>query len=300
MFLVGGGIARRCEIRANRPCGGDILNGGTFENCVLADNHANGITIWNGGLVRNCTIAGNGNAGITVYADGDILIENTVLWSNVLADLYCQPGQTNYATSHCCARDVPAGVGNTTNDPVFANLAAHDYRLASGSPCIDAGTNGPVVDLEHVPRPLDGRADRPCLWDMGAYEFLRAGADTDGDGMTDGWESTHGLDLVVQDHFEDPDHDGMDNEGEYVAGTDPWDAASRFEVSGVRVQDGKPAFQFPAAPGRFYDVLYKDDLLDTNDWLALTNDLPGSAGLMEWTDPLPATQRFYKVQVRFP
>jgi len=55
---------------------------------------------------------------------------------------------------------------------------------------------------------------------------------------------------------------------------------------------------FDSATGRLYDVLYKDDLLGTNDWLPLTNDWPGDGGTMEFTAPAGATQRFYRVEVR--
>ena len=57
---------------------------------------------------------------------------------------------------------------------------------------------------------------------------------------------------------------------------------------------------FDSATGRLYDVLYKDNLLGTNDWLPLTNDWAGDGGMMEFLDPLDATQRFYRVNVRLP
>ena len=67
-------------------------------------------------------------------------------------------------------------------DPLFVAPADADYRLAAGSPCIDAGDNGAVppevtTDLDGDPRfvddlgmPDDG-AGTPPIVDMGAYEF---------------------------------------------------------------------------------------------------------------------------------
>jgi hypothetical protein len=49
-----------------------------------------------------------------------------------------------------------------------------------------------------------------------------------------------------------------------------------------------------------YDVEYTDDLLDTNDWVALTNDWEGTGMEMTFEDAAGAPQRFYRVKVRQP
>jgi hypothetical protein len=56
-----------------------------------------------------------------------------------------------------------------------------DYRLQTGSPCIDAGTdNGaPGTDFEGEPRPQN------CSYDMGADEFPLTATDSDSDGVYD-------------------------------------------------------------------------------------------------------------------
>jgi len=57
------------------------------------------------------------------------------------------------------------GTGNLQLDPMFANPAAHDYRLQPGSPCIDAG------DPNDPPDPDDTRTD------MGYFAGATAAAD---------------------------------------------------------------------------------------------------------------------------
>jgi len=54
-----------------------------------------------------------------------------------------------------------------TNTPLFLDAAIGDYRLQSGSPCIDAGTNEVVAttDLDGNARIVNGTVD------MGAYEY---------------------------------------------------------------------------------------------------------------------------------
>jgi len=48
--------------------------------------------------------------------------------------------------------------------------------------------------------------------------------DTDGDGMRDEWENSHGLNFLVKDGHLDPDGDGYTNLEEYNANTDPQQA----------------------------------------------------------------------------
>jgi len=73
-----------------------------------------------------------------------------------------------------------SGVGNLDADPRFVDPVNGDYRLAAGSPCIDAGDNEGVdltLDLSGQPRFHDdpGMPDAGlgsgAIIDMGAYEF---------------------------------------------------------------------------------------------------------------------------------
>jgi hypothetical protein len=50
-----------------------------------------------------------------------------------------------------------------------------------------------------------------------------------------------------------------------------------------------------------YDVLYKTDLTDTNDWLELTSDWDGTGMEMAFEDDTSVTsRRFYRVTVKEP
>lgn len=46
-------------------------------------------------------------------------------------------------------------------------------------------------------------------------------ADTDGDGLPDGWEVAHGTNPLVSDATSDPDGDGVTNQEEYALGSNP-------------------------------------------------------------------------------
>lgn len=58
--------------------------------------------------------------------------------------------------------------------------------------------------------------------------------DTDLDGMPDGWEQQHGLQVGVNDANEDPDGDGLTNVQEFQRGTDPRNA----DTDGDGLKDG--------------------------------------------------------------
>ena len=88
------------------------------------------------------------------------------------------------------------------------------------------------------------------------------------------------LQTVAEGDF---DGDGFLNWEEYVAGTDPRDAASRFRVTRLTVENGKPTIEWaPNLPNRAYTLQGKATLDDT--W----QSLPG------------ADARFFRVLVTAP
>jgi hypothetical protein len=112
--------------------------------------------------------------------------------------------------------------------------------------------------------------------------------DTDQDGLPDAWEIQHSLrpddPTGVNGALGDPDEDGLGNLAEYVAGTDPRDAASCLQVSSADVNGGVFVLRFVAVAGKTYSVLYCDSL-EQGTWLRLT-DVPAQAstGEVEVTD----------------
>ena len=127
--------------------------------------------------------------------------------------------------------------------------------------------------------------------DMGAYELQTTPFDTDGDGMLDAWEVeyfghiTNGI----------PDaHDDADifyTLQEFIAGTDPTNAASYFSVSNS--VDSDFIVHWPAISNRYYDVFWSTNL--TTGFQPLETDLeyPRNSVTSSVLDA-----EFYKVNVR--
>ena len=122
--------------------------------------------------------------------------------------------------------------------------------------------------------------------------------DSDKDGMPDFWEEQYFDSPTGAVHDADGDHDGLSNLAEYIAGADPGDPGSRFQVSGVGCEGGAFWLTLDSVSNRLYAVECKGDLLGTNAWKDLTNNWPGTGGLMEFGDGVGATQRFYRVKVK--
>ena len=198
----------------------------------------------------NCSFAYNTNGltdGFNVIGHIDLL--NCIVMEKI------QTGTR--LLNYCCSAEdyTNLGEGNLVEDPL---LTSGGY-LKPDSPCIDAGRNegAPDDDIIGTPRAVgedvdigceefadlnnngisdyyeaicggelapDGDADGDGLTNLQEYQLGTNAQlmDTDGDGMPDGWEVTHGFNpLDKTDALEDMDGDGLLNVEEYEAGTNP-------------------------------------------------------------------------------
>ena len=159
------------------------------------------------------------------------------------------------------------GDHDLTIDPLFVDPASHDYRLQTGSSCIDAGTNDPglpEIDQTGNPRIMDGDGNGILRVDMGAFEFgegVPQGCDPftdeDCDDVPDDQDQCPGLDdnidadedgtLDCLDEFVDSDDDGVPDDQDQCSGFDdrldadkdgiPDDCDALIDSDGDRVPD---------------------------------------------------------------
>jgi hypothetical protein len=85
--------------------------------------------------------------------------------------------------------------------------------------------------------------------------------DNDGDGMSNQFETTHGLNRDSRaDAALDNDGDGADNLAESIAGTGPTDPASVFRVIDLQNAAATLSVTWPSVVGRTYEVFWSTDL----------------------------------------
>jgi hypothetical protein len=98
---------------------------------------------------------------------------------------------------------------------------------------------------------------------------------------------------------DDPDHDGMNNLAEYLAGTNPNDIMSLLELTDALTTPATPGkfiVRWQSATGRVYALRATTNLLE--GFSALTNGIPATPMVNVYTDTVNgAVQKFYKVEV---
>ncbi|MBU1694801.1 MAG: hypothetical protein KKC51_12675, partial [Verrucomicrobia bacterium] len=161
--------------------------------------------------------------------------------------------------------------------------------------------------------------DQTLDWSVEAI----ATPDTDGDGMSDAWETTHGLNyrgawdaaqdadndgLCNREEFDfgssptdtDSDNDGAGDRAEFVAGTGPANPDSVF-CAAAAVASGSQSLAWPGTTGRTYCVFSSTGMVNAA-WTPLPGytNITGQAGNMSISvsPPPDSAPRFYKVRVR--
>jgi hypothetical protein len=214
------------------------------------------------------------------------------------------------------------GSGAPTNGIYYQNLAAGDfgvnhdglgnlrgYAWGANIGWLNFETNGaPTVDLR------SGRLSgyiwsANCGWIglSNAVAYVQTDSfwpgQLDTNGLPVAWEllnfGSTGLDLNA-----DPDHDGMSNAREYLAGTNPNNANSSLRITGEQFTSGglNANLTWTSVPTRFYH-LEKSLNLSSPVWsdsgLGMIAPSAGSTTTIGFTDT-NATVRYYRVEAVLP
>jgi parallel beta-helix repeat protein len=313
-----------------RDKGYPVVINNVFSNCAAA---AISVQNQNDALIANNTIINCGR-GVRMFdhtgrhgppyclfpGNGKATVINCIVWNTPsgaftmeqsaflpyphLTVTYCDV-QGN-VVSNGANNTLVWGPGNIAVDPQFTN----GVRLRASSPCIDAGTNALLLlssnwmamvtnDFLGFPRPLDGNGVGGAAFDIGAYEFFLPTADSNGDGIPDGWAQQFGfnpIDSTVATN--NADGDLANNLAEWIADTNPTNGLSYFRLE--RIQPGPPvSVQFFSSTNREYTLLFASDFMGWTN-VPTQVDVPGNGGLRSLTDTNPAPHKFYKVGVRVP
>jgi parallel beta-helix repeat protein len=153
--------------------------GGTIANNIFERNRAYGIQMYphpQGQVITQNVITGSGKAGMILSGASDLTVVNNISAWNAEEGIRTGGGGCSgcsadqnvlYGNARNYYLPTALAVGSTISaDPLFANRAAGDYHLASGSPGVDAARPAfsMAVDLARNPRPAGGGPD------VGAFE----------------------------------------------------------------------------------------------------------------------------------
>lgn len=188
-LTINGGVVDRCVITNNSTSAafdgstrGEAVtldgSGAVLRNSLIAWNkghEAAGVRVVNAMEFSNCTVVTN-TARVKcagVRFDGrPVTCANNIVWGNV-APANPDTDQPLYFT-YSCGPALTTGTGNVADDPFFRNPQAGDWRLAPGSPAIDAGrweVAGATKTEVRAQRDLVGGSRLVRLnIDMGCYE----------------------------------------------------------------------------------------------------------------------------------
>jgi subtilisin family serine protease len=129
---------------------------------------------------------------------------------------------------------------------------------------------------------------------------LQRMVDTDGNGLPDWWELEYFGHLTGTDPNADPDHDGMSNLAEWIAGTNPTNAASNLRLTLVSATNsGSIVVSWSSVAGKTYWLQRSTNLLTGFNSIVATN-IVATAPTNTQTDTvvLPGSARFYRVGVQ--
>jgi hypothetical protein len=286
------GVLNNCVLTGNSASRGGGSAFGTLNGCTLAGNSAIGTSAYGGGSLQgtlnNCTLTGNWSdylGGGAYYG----VLNNCIVYFNAGPGLL--PNYSGSVLNYSCATPLPSGPGNIASDPLFVDPNAwSNLRLQPNSPCVNAGNNGYVTwtyDLDSQPRISGGTVD------MGAYEFQ-------GDGLSgfSAWLWQYGLSTDGSADYADTDQDGMNNWQEWVAGTNPTNAASVLQMLTPLVTPPGIQLRWSSVTNRFYTLERATNLASAPTFSVLRSNIAGLNGVTPWTDTNAAgSPRFYRVLV---
>jgi hypothetical protein len=126
--------------------------------------------------------------------------------------------------------------------------------------------------------------------------------DSDADGLPDWWEDRYGLDKHnPADAAPDADGDGVSNLNEFLAGTNPTNAASYFHFTTIAREAGGVRMNWTTVGGKSYRVQSSADLdgvfSDFGPVIAVSGAGESTTNLLDTDAPTNAPARYYRVRL---
>ena len=290
--------------------GGAVSNevGGTTLGAanIIANNSSDGVQLVDAATTNNTirgnSIFGNGGVGLALYNSANLsaaapTLSNAVLTTNLSVtgglaslpsttfhlDFYASPPPLNtaQAKAYLGARDVVTSAGGTVSFSVNLGAILPIGQIITATATDPAGNTSPLCPGVAV-----------------------TAVDSVGDGIPDAWRAAHfggsGTTTNGQSCAScDPDHDGMSNLQEFLAGTNPTNAASVLRISALTHTGADVTLSFQSVTGIVYRVEARD-VLRLGGWSILLDGILGTGGAMQITDPgvMVLPEQLYRIRAQ--
>ena len=208
-----------------------------------------------------------------------------------------------------------ADYGMTYNDGIQMLFSSSDTPYEAGAATYDSGggtfvTNGGVWKLAGINTVIYGDgvtnlgtfAVSVPAYETWATNVMNPNGDLNGNGIPNYWEEQYGGTITGLVASADNDGDGFSNLQEYIADTNPTNAASFFEIDAIIAQVNQTV-TFLGSTARQYQVFCTtNDLAVTNlTWIAAhTNKIWGAGTNSFITVTNTADKAFYRLKVSLP
>ena len=211
-----------------------------------------------------------------------------------------EPGQSNL-TIGVFSDSLPASGATFTITGDGLTLGAPSYDPGT----VFAGLNGISVSISVASNATPGlrtflvQQGTDRAYANGFLEILPLVADYNFDGLDDVFQRRYFFPFTSTNAAPtaDPDHDGMVNYQEYIAGTDPTNAASLLKITSVTKAASTAAVSWQSVTNRHYQVMCRTNLA-AGTWQNVGGIFTPSGTNSQLLDTTATNRlRFYRVQV---
>ena len=223
---------------------------------------------------------------------GVLSLENAA--AGAPAETVADTGETMLSLTAAAHNSLSVGVYTENNDGALSSDFAN--TLYSGGSGSSVGNSGyqfePVAGAHSYTWTAANDSPASVVANFAPAPFVVAALpDGDADGIADEWEIEQFGNLSQSSPASNADGDPWTDLEEFIAGTDPWDPDSKFQISATTAE----SISWQAVQGKTYRVLSTEDL--TQEWGVEATGLQGIPPQSSYFFSTEPDQKFFKIEV---
>ena len=250
--------------------------------------------------IRGNSIFNNAGTAILLYSGGNNELAAPVLSSAVITTNTTITGTCDGTSGEVYQLDFYADAPPMTSAEAMTYLGSTTVTGAGAAAGFTANLGARLPVGRSVTATVTDPAGNTSQLSAGIAATMTSSVN---DGIPDAWRALYFGGNGTTTNSEsassaDPDQDGSDNYAEFLAGTNPTNAADALKVTAYNPNVNLDAVSWNSAAGTVYRVEYRDTLL-AGGWSILADQVIGNGTNVFLPDPgaTAESQRFYRAQV---